>query len=378
LLSPIQTYESIVRRGLEFFAGVPDSLLKDLCSVIEERTSGNSHIIAANEGNALALASGYYLATVKPGVVYLQNSGLGNLVNPLLSMNDSLVYRVPALLIIGWRGEPGVSDEPQHKRQGQMMLELLQVLRIQYAIIDSETTGEQLDSALEDALACMNQEKQPFAFVVRDKTFSAYARSTALEDDAQLTREAAIEQITRLIEPEAVVVSTTGKTSRELFEIRRKHGEPHDRDFLTVGSMGHSSQIALGISKAKPGLPVYCLDGEGALLMHMGALAVNGEQAGRFFTHIVLNNGAHESVGGQPNSARSIDLAQLAMACGFREVYTVRDTEGLKAALRRIKAHDRPAFLEVKIKLGSRKDLGRPASTPEQNKEGLMAYLGRI
>jgi len=378
LLNPLACYDKLLERGLEFFTGVPDSLLKDLCAVIETRTNASRHIIAANEGNALAIASGYYLATGKPGVVYLQNSGLGNLVNPLLSMNDSMVYRIPALLVIGWRGEPGTSDEPQHKRQGLVTLDMLDVLGVRYAVIDSETSIEQFEAQVVEAVVYMQETLQPYALVAKDKSFMTYSGREGEKKEGLMARETAIERITRMIEPEAVVVSTTGKTSRELFEIRKNHSETHAQDFLTVGSMGHSSQIALGISKAKPDLPVYCLDGEGALLMHMGALAVNGEHAGPFYTHIVLNNGVHESVGGQPNSGRAVDLAKLAEACGFREVHAVHDECGLVAALERIKSHARPAFLEVKVRPGSRKDLGRPTTTPGQNKEGLMEYLGAI
>jgi len=378
MLDPREFYRNLVNNGFTFFTGVPDSLLKSFCTVLEEVGNKSNHVITANEGNALSVAAGYYLATSNPAVVYLQNSGLGNIVNPLLSLTDSMVYKIPALLIIGWRGEPGLKDEPQHERQGMVTLELLRVLGIEYTVIDGNCSNEEMEVVLSSISKKMREDLAPYAIVVRKNTFESYSVARDSSDDALLTRERAVEVIINHIEEEAVVVSTTGKTSRELFEIREKHNLGHGQDFLTVGSMGHCSQIALGISMVHKSLPVYCIDGEGSLLMHMGSLAINGDYASDYFTHIVINNGVHDSVGGQPNSAQQMDIGKMASASGYKFSYSVEGEKGLIQALEEVKKHRGSSMLEIRVKPGSRKDLGRPTLSPKTNKEELMKYLSQI
>ena len=302
--------------GFEFFAGVPDSQLKALCSFLMDRYGLDParHVIAANEGNAAALAAGYHLATGKVPVVYLQNSGLGNVVNPVASLLNEKVYAIPCLFIVGWRGEPGVHDEPQHLFQGEITLPLLDTLDIPYFVIGKDTTLEQVQAKLDEYRALFAQGKQA-AFVVRKGALD-YSGKTVYHNANPMSREAAIGHILAASGND-LVVSTTGKASREVYELREVRGHGHGHDFLTVGSMGHSSSIALGIALQKPERRVWCLDGDGAAIMHLGALALIGANRPANLIHIVLNNEAHESVGGMPTVAGKLDLPGIAKACGY-------------------------------------------------------------
>lgn len=359
----------------EFFAGVPDSQLKPLCNYLF-KTYGvsDNHIIAANEGNAVALAAGYHLATGKVPCVYLQNSGLGNIANPVCSLLNRKVYGLPCLFVVGWRGEPQIHDEPQHRYQGEITLDMLKVLDIEPMVINQDTTMETLEIKIADFAAKL-QAGESVAFVIKkgglsyqEKVSYANENSTPREDIIRLLTEASKEDI---------IVATTGKTSRELFEIRQQKGETHERDFLTVGSMGHSSSIALGIALSNPEARIWCLDGDGAALMHMGALALIGSRRPKNLIHVVINNGAHESVGGQPTVAGSIDFQSVARGCGYTQTYLAEDLIELKSVLARIDKQPGPIFLEVKAAIGSREDLGRPTATPQENKASFMEYLGQ-
>jgi phosphonopyruvate decarboxylase len=366
-------FSALRHEGIGFFAGVPDSLLKDICAFISDHAPTADHVIAANEGAALALAAGHYLATSQPGLVYLQNSGLGNLVNPLTSLMDPEVYAIPALLLIGWRGEPGVHDEPQHRMQGRTMLATLDALEIEHALLPDNPT-QALDT-LAAAVAATKAAQRPFALIVRKGTFEAYKLKKKAADTHTLRREDALKLVLDSLKDDEVVVSTTGMTSREVFEYRETTGGGHARDFLTVGCMGHASQIALGIAIAKPGRHVYCLDGDGAVLMHMGSLAVIGSSVCENFRHIVVNNGAHDSVGGQPTVGFTVDLPAIARACGYRWVRTISSPMEIPAVLGEFKSAAGPALLEIRVNKGSRSNLGRPTSTTHDNKREFMAYL---
>lgn len=360
--------------GADFFAGVPDSQLKALCSYLMDTYGLDPahHVIAANEGNAAALAAGYHLATGKTPVVYLQNSGLGNIVNPVASLLNEKVYGIPCLFIVGWRGEPGVHDEPQHVFQGEITLPLLDTLDIPYFVLDRDTAQDQVAPKLEEYRALFAQGKQA-ALVVR-KGALEYSGKTVYRNDHSMSREEAIGCIAAAA-GEDVIVSTTGKASRELFEYRAAHGQGHGHDFLTVGSMGHSSSIALGIALQKPDRRVWCLDGDGAALMHLGAMAVIGAKGPANLVHIVLNNEAHESVGGMPTVADKVDLCTIARACGYPSAAAVDTRGGLERALAEAKAANQHTFLEVRCALGARDDLGRPTTTPQENKAAFMAGL---
>lgn len=361
------------KNDISFFTGVPDSQLKALCDYLNtERLQSN--ITAANEGNALALAAGYHMATGNTACVYLQNSGLGNIINPLASLTNEKVYAIPVLLVIGWRGEPGIHDEPQHAFQGEITLTLLDAMSVPYFLLSKETTEDELGTYLQEASVHFKQGRQ-CALVVK-KGALTYPE-TVYQNIYSLKREEAIDTIVQYAEND-VLVSTTGKTSRELFEIRERNQQLHAYDFLTVGSMGHSSSIALGIALNKPEKTVWCIDGDGAVLMHMGSMAVIGSKKPENLIHIVINNGSHESVGGMPTVADTVNLPAIAEACNYPSVFSVSSKEELDSVLSTIKSSSKPAFIEVKAAIGSRPNLGRPTTTPVENKEALMKCLQEV
>ena len=368
--------EALIRiLGSEFYAGVPDSQLKSLCNALMHRygIDVHHHVIAANEGNATALAAGYHLATGKVPVVYMQNSGIGNIVNPVASLLNDQVYAIPCIFVVGWRGEPGVHDEPQHIFQGQVTVKLLEDMGISTFILSKDTEEKELAAQLE-AWKTLLDEGKSVAIVVR-KGALTYDGKVEYSNGNAMMREEIIRCITD-VSGEDVIVSTTGKASRELFEIREANGQSHRLDFLTVGSMGHSSSIALVIAAQKPGTRVWCIDGDGAALMHMGAMAVIGANKPKNFIHVVINNAAHETVGGMPTVMGQIDLAGVAKACGYEKVYSVAEREALVKALEQ-RSEEKLAMIEVKAKIGSRADLGRPTTTPQENREAFMAYLAQ-
>ena len=374
MIDPQEFVEHLQSNAVEFFTGVPDSLLKDLCGCLEHLPRADRHIVAANEGGAIALALGYHLATRKVPLVYLQNSGLGNVINPLLSLVDEEVYSIPMLLVIGWRGEPEVHDEPQHKKQGRVMLSMLEAMEIPYSVLGPEV--DHAETILVDALAYVRKASAPFALVIKKGTFKAFTGSRVELQEFQLSREEAIQQVLDIMDKNDMVVATTGMPSREVYECRAKKGEGHQRDFLTVGGMGHASQIALGIALQDPERSIYCLDGDGAVLMHMGALAINGSLKARNLKHIILNNGAHDSVGGQPTVGLSIDLLSIALAVGYQHAVRAQTRQELHASLLGLKDSIGPSLLEIRVHRGARKDLGRPATTPAQNKNAFMDFIG--
>ena len=373
MISPKRFFEILKSNGINFFTGVPDSLLKDFCAYVTDNVSEKNHIINSNEGAAIALASGHYIATGKPGLVYMQNSGLGNAINPLLSLADSEVYSIPILLVIGWRGEPGKKDEPQHIKQGKVMLDLLQAMNISYEIINSSTGNT--EQIIRKAFSTMTELSCPYALIISEGTFEEYKLVKDMQSDYQFNREEAIKLILDDLSNNEIIVSTTGKTSREVFEYRKKNYQGHQNDFLTVGSMGHCSQIALGIALEKNGKQVYVLDGDGAVIMQMGSLAILGSEAPENFRHILLNNGAHDSVGGQPTAGFKTDFSAIANACGYNFSIRAETEKEIKDGLSKMKEIPGPVFLEIRVNKGARKDLGRPTSTPVENKLALMDNL---
>lgn len=365
-------YEELKRNGTDFFCGVPDSLLKDFCAFITDNAKGDN-IITANEGGAVGLAIGKYLATGKVPLVYMQNSGLGNAVNPLLSLSAKEVYNIPMILLVGWRGMPGVHDEPQHKKQGKATLSLLDAMSIPYVIM--EENEEALKKQIEFCYS-VTKSGSAFAFVVKKGTFAPYKLQNVKNDISDFKREDAIEAIIQNISEKSAVVSTTGMISRELFELREKYKMGHNRDFLTVGGMGHASQIALGISLSKSENKTVCIEGDGAVIMHTGSMAIIGNLKPNLL-HIVLNNAAHDSVGGQATVADKIDFCGLAKAFGYEKVMSVSNADELKKAVKDFFGDKKLSFIEVKVKKGNRADLGRPTTTTEENKEALMEFLSQ-
>lgn len=371
MVSPKFFYDTLASYGIDFYTGVPDSLLKNLCAYITDHADAQHNIIAANEGGAMGLAVGHYLATGQIPVVYMQNSGEGNIINPLASLTDPDVYNIPVLLIIGWRGKPGVHDEPQHVKQGKVTTGLLNVMGIDYTVLSKEE--DKAEAQIKKAVEFMQLTKQCYALVIEKDTFDAYTLQNVEKNDLSMSREEAIQTVAAALGEKDCIVSTTGMISRELFEYRTSKGEGHERDFLTVGSMGHASQIALGIAIAKPERKIWCFDGDGASIMHMGAMAIVANKAPQNYIHVVFNNGAHDSVGGQPTVGLKIDLPAIAKAVGYKSICSVASKDELQQQLTNL--GEAPVFLEVKVKKGNRKDLGRPTTTPIQNKEALMEFL---
>ena len=366
-------YEAMRESGFDFYAGVPDSLLKDFCAYVTDHTPAERNIITANEGSAVGLAAGYFLATGRPGVVYLQNSGLGNTVNPLTSLADQAAYGIPLLLVIGWRGEPGKKDEPQHVKMGSISREVLDAIGVEWAELPQDPTAAR--EAVQQAAKKLQERPAPFAFLVRAGTFEKYALKSKTASPYAMSREEAIGIVLDHTDPQALIVATTGMPSRELYEHREQRGQRHDGDFLTVGSMGHSSQIALGLALQHPARAVVCLDGDGAVLMHMGGLASIGTSGCTNYKHVCLNNGAHDSVGGQPTVAFQVDLAGVAEACGYKAIFRATTADELADALPRFAAASGPAFLEVRVKIGHRDNLGRPKMSPSELKVAYMAAV---
>ena len=360
--------------GATFYTGVPDSQLKALCDYLMN-TYGidkDHHMIAANEGNCVALAAGYNMATGKVPVVYMQNSGEGNIINPVASLLNDKVYGIPMIFVVGWRGEPGVHDEPQHIYQGEVTVKLLEDMDIKTFIVGKDTTDEELASVMSEYREILSAGKD-VAFVIR-KGALEYEQKVVYKNDNEMIREEIIRHIVAAT-GEDPIVSTTGKASRELFEIREANGQEHKYDFLTVGSMGHSSSIALGVALNKPDKRIWCIDGDGAVLMHMGSMAVVGANAPKNMIHIVINNGAHETVGGMPTVAANMDVVAIAKACGYPNAVSVDSYESLDRELEVAKSRAELSLIEVKCSIGARADLGRPTTTAMENKENFVAFL---
>lgn len=359
----------------QYFVGVPDSYLKAVCDYLME-TYGVSkeHIIAANEGTAVGLAAGYHLATGKVPVVYLQNSGIGNIINPVTSLLHEKVYGIPCLFLVGWRGEPDTKDEPQHKHQGLVTIPMLELAGIRSFHLRKDTSEGDFGKMLEEMEGLLAQGKQVALVVSKDAL--AYPSTISYQNNYPHSRESILEAILE-VSGEDPIVATTGKTSRELYELREKKGQGHGFDFLTVGSMGHSSAIALSLALECPEKTVWCLDGDGAMLMHLGGLALIGQRKPPNLIHILLNNEAHESVGGAPTISKDMNWQQIAEGCGYPSTYKVENLEDLKKMLPKMKTSQTLNFVEVLCAIGSRDDLGRPKESPEENKGNFMKQLGQ-
>lgn len=376
MINPGHFYNLLKENGIDFFTGVPDSLLKNICAYITDNTSKENNIIAANEGGAVALGAGYHLATGNVPLIYMQNSGIGNAVNPLLSLVDKEVYSIPMLLMIGWRGEPGIKDEPQHIKQGAVTLRLLETMDIPYEIVPDVYSDAK--DIIEKSIKYIKENNRPLALVIKKNTFESYKLQNTIKTDFEMTREDAIKIIVDSLDDNDIVVSTTGKTSRELFEYREELKQGHENDFLTVGSMGHASQIALGIALRKPDKQVYCFDGDGAVIMHAGSLGIIGAAMPKNFKHILFNNGSHDSVGGQPTIGFNTDFMKIVKAFNYVYIEKAETILELKSAINKFKQSNGPAFLEICVNKGARKNLGRPSTTPIENKTVLMKKMKAI
>lgn len=365
--------DTLADYGVKFFTGVPDSILKDFCAYVTDNTPAGNHIIAANEGGAVALACGHYLATGQTALVYMQNSGQGNATNPLISLADADVYSIPVLLLIGWRGQPGQKDEPQHIKQGKITQSFLDTLAIPYGVLPD--SNERAKECVEQLLQTAKKTSAPAALIVQKGAFAPYLAEKDNNCSSGITRENAIIEIVKQLDESDIIVSTTGKTSRELYEYRDRIDGDHSKDFLTVGSMGHASQIALGIALEKQQRQVYCFDGDGAAIMHMGAMAIIGSHTSANFKHIIFNNGCHESVGGQPTVGFSVSFTDIAKACGYKTTLQAENLTEISQKMKILKSSDGPALLEIKVRKGARADLGRPKTSSKENKAAFMRFL---
>jgi phosphonopyruvate decarboxylase len=372
MLDPKEFFNFLKSIKINFFTGVPDSLLKSFCGYVSDHSDKNNHIIAANEGGAIGIGIGYHLATGRIPMIYMQNSGIGNAINPLLSLADPEVYSIPMIVLVGWRGEPGVKDEPQHIKQGRVMLPLIDSLQLPYWIL---TGNIEDDKALVNlALAKAVKDQTPVFLIARKDLFESYEyihlKNIATKNISH-TREDIIKEVLSALPQETLVVATTGMASREIYEHRKNTAQSHASDFLTVGGMGHASQIAFGISINTTQKNIVCLDGDGAAIMHLGSMAIGGQTASNNYKHILLNNGSHDSVGGQPTVGFDINFRDLAISLGYKVIDHPQDQE-ISYSIKQLLQEKGPAFLELKTLPGSRSDLGRPTSTPKENKKLFM------
>ena len=361
----------------DYYTGVPDSLLKSFCYYLFNTygVDPKHHIIAANEGNCVALAAGYHLATGKTPVVYMQNSGEGNIVNPVTSLLNDRVYGIPVIFVVGWRGEPGVHDEPQHAYQGKITCSLLDELDIANTIVSVDTTPSQLQTVMNKYRAKLADGKQ-VAFVI-SKGALTYEGNCIFKNDYTMKREEIIQHVVKYT-GEDPVISTTGKASRELFETRVANHQSHKYDFLTVGSMGHCSSIALSVATFKPNTKVWIIDGDGAVLMHMGAMPVIADSHPNNLVHIVINNGSYETVGGEPTVMGDVNIAQIALDCGYDSAIRVETLEDLDRALVAAKNDNKLMLIEAMSTIGARANLGRQTTTATENKEEFMNYINGL
>lgn len=359
--------------GANFYTGVPDSLLRPLCDyLVEHYGTSNQHRIGVNEGNCTAMAAGYYLATGETPVVYLQNSGIGHILNPVASLLNDKVYAIPCIFIVGWRGEAGIHDEPQHIFQGEITQNLLMDMGIQTVILSRDTTSAEVQQVM-DSFRIRLEKGGQVAFLVEKGALSS-EKKRVYKNTNLLFREDILTHILQAAGQDPVI-STTGKTSRELFELRQKAGQSHEKDFMVVGSMGHTSAMALEMALCCRQKKFWCIDGDAAVLMHMGAMAIIGTARPANLVHIVIDNEAHESVGGQPTVAGKIDLCLIAKACGYEKTIRVDDFPALDEALKTAGQSDCLIFIEVQAAIGARTNLGRPTITPVENKKMFMEYL---
>lgn len=371
MIHPERLYDCFKQNGVVFFTGVPDSLLKDLLKFIDDNSNQQEHIITANEGLAVALATGHYISSGKVPVVYLQNSGLGNIINPLTSLADIEIYAIPMILLIGWRGRSGTVDEPQHLKMGRITISLLDVLEVPHFFLDSDETFSV--NSVAAAIKKAKYEQRPVALIVPEGIFEKYTGNVEV-NDYSLVREEVIKKIIHQLSGNETVVCTTGKSGREFYEQNIAAGNKIKKYLLSVGAMGHANHLALGIKLGSDDKMIM-LDGDGALLMHMGSLPAIAQHARENYIHIVLNNGSHESVGGQPTEAFFMDCCAVAKACGYNEILCIKNEVELNEWLINGLKKSTLQFVEIRINKFSRADLGRPAGSPSDWKEGFITSL---
>lgn len=351
MLDQKKVFEVLEKNGVTFYTGVPDSYLNGFCNYALANR-GDKNIIAANEGNAIAIAAGHYLASKRIPLVYMQNSGLGNTVNPIASLADRDVYAVPMLLLIGWRGQGNTEpNHPQHKLQGEITPGLLEIMHIPYTVLTD--SDEDFEKTIENAIKYCSENRRPYGLIAPKGVMADPDKPNNVDDVYPMSREEAIEVILDNMPENTVYSATTGRATRELFFLREKRGETKARDFLNVGSMGHASSVALGIALEAHERHVVALDGDSAAIMHMGAFAIAGSLNAPNFMHVVLNNGAHESVGGQPSVGHKLNFTAIADACGYATVGKAVETkEELIEAIEKLRDCGKASFIDCRIHKG--------------------------
>jgi len=373
-INPADLYNILVKEEVDFFTGVPDSTLKHFCFYLDDNSTQSNHIIAANEGNSIAIAAGYHFSTGKIPLVYMQNSGIGNALNPITSLADKEIFGVPMLVLVGWRGEPGKKDAIQHLKDGVTQIELLNSLGLSHTILRPDKQSLKLQ--IQDSIEKSKSAKSPHIILVSKDSFETYSPVFQEPKISSMSREYAIAETLSFIKPDSAVISTTGKASRELYEIREKKGGMNKADIMVVGSMGHVSSFSLGVALQSPKRKVYCLDGYGSLIMHMGALPTIGKYSSSNFRHILLNNFSHDSVGGQDSSSNIIDFSLLSQAVSYKNYFKIRNKSDFKEIFPQFIEAKGPSFLEIIVAKGSRADLSRPDLLPSENKKKFMTFLG--
>ena len=368
-----ELFDALGEMGVDFFTGVPDSLLNDFCLYMTNNLMAKQHVMAANEGNAIGVAAGHYMATGKLPLVYMQNSGIGNATNPLLSLTHDCVYGIPMLLVIGWRGDPSINDHAQHKKQGELTPVLMSDMDIPYAILDDENTViEKFRWAADKA----REISSPVALIAKKAILTQKEKKQQYPENRLMNREEAVSAVVDVFGEDAVYLGTTGRATREVHEQLIAHGIGEGHEWQNVGSMGHVSSVGLGLALARPDKRIVVFDGDAAVVMHMGALATNCRYKAGNMVHIVLNNGVNESVGGQPSAGYLIDLTAVARACGYRTVgHAVETKEELQQIVRENQTGEMPLFIDVHVRQGIRSDLPKLNIDHKGQKEALMHLL---
>ena len=368
-----QLFEALDNKGVKFFTGVPDSLLNNFCLYLVNNIPDGKHVMAANEGNAIAIAAGNYMATGNIPVVYMQNSGIGNATNPLLSLTHDCVYGIPMILVIGWRGDPAINDHAQHKKQGELTPVLMEDMDIPYEILDDENTVvDKFTWAVEKA----KEISSPVALIAKKAILTEKVKKQDYPESKLMNREEAVSAVVDVMGEDAIYLGTTGRATREVHEQLKEHGVGEGHEWQNVGSMGHVSSVGLGIALAKPEQNVVVFDGDAAAVMHLGAFATNCRYKAGNLIHIVLNNGVNESVGGQPSAGYVVNLTEIADACGYRTPgHAVETKEELQAILKDYKKGEMPLFIDVHVRQGIRSDMPKLNIDHKAQKVALMDNL---
>ena len=368
-------FEALDRTGVKFFTGVPDSLLNDFCLYMMNNIPDSRHVMAANEGNAISIAAGNYMATGNIPLVYMQNSGIGNATNPLLSLTHDCVYGIPLIMVIGWRGDPSINDHAQHKKQGELTPVLMKDMDIPYEILDND------DTVIEKFTWAVNKAREissPVALIAKKAILTQKEKKQVYPESPLMNREEAVSAVIDVFGEDAVYLGTTGRATREVHEQLRMHGISEGHEWQNVGSMGHVSSVGLGLALALPDKRIVVFDGDAAVVMHMGSLATNCRYKASNLIHVVLNNGVNESVGGQQSAGQLIDLTGVAKSCGYRNVgHAIKTKEELQHVLKTLPGNDMPTFVDVYVRQGIRPDMPKLNINHKEQKEALMKYLNK-